>query len=95
MQRKLKPSVIQAQIGSPPATNAVTAGYCPRFLLGYAVEPHQVMRSLAFTRPVRSNGTNGQRSVVRAAFAPCTPARRTSSRRKPATTRRASCDAKT
>src|SRR6185503_15365405 len=23
--------------------------YCPRFLLGYAVEPHQVMRSLAFT----------------------------------------------
>jgi Na+-translocating ferredoxin:NAD+ oxidoreductase RnfC subunit len=33
-------------VGFPPMSNSQ---YCPRFLLGYAVEPHQVVRSLAFT----------------------------------------------
>jgi Na+-translocating ferredoxin:NAD+ oxidoreductase RnfC subunit len=50
MERKLKPAKAQAQIGKSACDQCrYCTEYCPRFLLGYAVEPHQVMRSLAFT----------------------------------------------
>jgi Na+-translocating ferredoxin:NAD+ oxidoreductase RnfC subunit len=50
IQRKLKPDQIQAKIGKSACDQCrYCTEYCPRFLLGYAVEPHQVMRSLAFT----------------------------------------------
>ena len=50
MQRKLKPGEMQAKIGKSACDQCrYCTEYCPRFLLGYAVEPHQVMRSLAFT----------------------------------------------
>jgi Na+-translocating ferredoxin:NAD+ oxidoreductase RnfC subunit len=50
MERKLKPNKVQAQIGKSACDQCrYCTEYCPRFLLGYAVEPHQVMRSLAFT----------------------------------------------
>ncbi len=48
--RKLKPAPIQHAIGKSACDQCrYCTEYCPRFLLGYAVEPHQVMRSLAFT----------------------------------------------
>lgn len=48
--RKLKPNTQQAKIGKSACDQCrYCTEYCPRFLLGYAVEPHQVMRSLAFT----------------------------------------------
>lgn len=50
MERKLKPPKVQAKIGKSACDQCrYCTEYCPRFLLGYAVEPHQVMRSLAFT----------------------------------------------
>lgn len=50
MQRKLKPAKTQAKIGKSACDQCrYCTEYCPRFLLGYAVEPHQVMRTLAFT----------------------------------------------
>jgi Na+-translocating ferredoxin:NAD+ oxidoreductase RnfC subunit len=50
MQRKLKPASAQARIGKSACDQCrYCTEYCPRFLLGYAVEPHQVMRSLGFT----------------------------------------------
>ncbi|MCL4785733.1 MAG: SLBB domain-containing protein [Verrucomicrobia bacterium] len=50
IERKLKPNKAQAQIGKSACDQCrYCTEYCPRFLLGYAVEPHQVMRSLAFT----------------------------------------------
>jgi Na+-translocating ferredoxin:NAD+ oxidoreductase RnfC subunit len=50
MERKLKPNKVQAKIGKSACDQCrYCTEYCPRFLLGYAVEPHQVMRSLAFT----------------------------------------------
>ena len=50
MERKLKPNNVQAKIGKSACDQCrYCTEYCPRFLLGYAVEPHQVMRSLAFT----------------------------------------------
>ncbi len=50
MQRKLNPSKVQAAIGKSACDQCrYCTEYCPRFLLGYGVEPHQVMRSLAFT----------------------------------------------
>ena len=50
MERKLKPAKAQAKIGKSACDQCrYCTEYCPRFLLGYAVEPHQVMRSLAFT----------------------------------------------
>ncbi len=50
MQRKFKPAKIQHAIGKSACDQCrYCTEYCPRFLLGYAVEPHQVMRSLAFT----------------------------------------------
>ncbi|MCX6902718.1 MAG: 4Fe-4S dicluster domain-containing protein [Verrucomicrobia bacterium] len=49
-QRKLQPNKAQARIGKSACDQCrYCTEYCPRFLLGYAVEPHQVMRSLAFT----------------------------------------------
>jgi Na+-translocating ferredoxin:NAD+ oxidoreductase RnfC subunit len=48
--RKLKPGQAQARIGKSACDQCrYCTEYCPRFLLGYGVEPHQVMRSLAFT----------------------------------------------
>jgi Na+-translocating ferredoxin:NAD+ oxidoreductase RnfC subunit len=50
IERKLKPAQSQAKIGKSACDQCrYCTEYCPRFLLGYAVEPHQVMRSLAFT----------------------------------------------
>jgi Na+-translocating ferredoxin:NAD+ oxidoreductase RnfC subunit len=50
MQRKLTPAKAQAGIGKSACDQCrYCTEYCPRYLLGYAVEPHQVMRSLAFT----------------------------------------------
>jgi Na+-translocating ferredoxin:NAD+ oxidoreductase RnfC subunit len=50
MRRKLKPARDRAFIGKSACDQCrYCTEYCPRFLLGYAVEPHQVMRSLAFT----------------------------------------------
>ncbi|HWW03574.1 MAG TPA: 4Fe-4S dicluster domain-containing protein [Candidatus Acidoferrum sp.] len=50
MERKLKPNNVQAKIGKSACDQCrYCTEYCPRFLLGYVVEPHQVMRSLAFT----------------------------------------------
>lgn len=50
MRRKFKPVKIQNAIGKSACDQCrYCTEYCPRFLLGYAVEPHQVMRSLAFT----------------------------------------------
>ena len=50
IERKLKPHQVQAKIGKSACDQCrYCTEYCPRFLLGYAVEPHQVMRSLAFT----------------------------------------------
>lgn len=48
--RKLKPIAVQNAIGKSACDQCrYCTEYCPRYLLGYAVEPHQVMRSLAFT----------------------------------------------
>lgn len=50
MERKLKPAKAQNAIGKSACDQCrYCTEYCPRYLLGYAVEPHQVMRSLAFT----------------------------------------------
>ena len=50
VQRKLRPAPEQAKIGKSACDQCrYCTEYCPRFLLGYAVEPHQVMRTLAFT----------------------------------------------
>ena len=50
IQRKLTPVRAQNQIGKSACDQCrYCTEYCPRFLLGYAVEPHQVMRGLAFT----------------------------------------------
>lgn len=50
IQRKLTPKPAQAGIGKSACDQCrYCTEFCPRFLLGYAVEPHQVMRSLAFT----------------------------------------------
>lgn len=50
MERKFKPAQVQHAIGKSACDQCrYCTEYCPRFLLGYAVEPHQVMRSLAFT----------------------------------------------
>jgi Na+-translocating ferredoxin:NAD+ oxidoreductase RnfC subunit len=48
--RKLKPAPVQHAIGKSACDQCrYCTEFCPRYLLGYAVEPHQVMRSLAFT----------------------------------------------
>jgi Na+-translocating ferredoxin:NAD+ oxidoreductase RnfC subunit len=50
IERKLKPAAAQNVIGKSACDQCrYCTEYCPRYLLGYAVEPHQVMRSLAFT----------------------------------------------
>ncbi len=50
IERKLKPAKAQAGIGKSACDQCrYCTEFCPRYLLGYAVEPHQVMRTLAFT----------------------------------------------
>jgi Na+-translocating ferredoxin:NAD+ oxidoreductase RnfC subunit len=50
MRRKLTPDRAQAAIGKSACDQCrYCTEFCPRYLLGYAVEPHQVMRSLSFT----------------------------------------------
>lgn len=50
IRRKLHPPAAQARIGKSACDQCrYCTEFCPRFLLGYAVEPHQVMRSLVFT----------------------------------------------
>lgn len=49
-RRKLTPPRAQAGIGRSACDQCrYCTEYCPRYLLGYAVEPHQVMRGLAHT----------------------------------------------
>lgn len=49
IERKLKPVEQQNAIGRSACDQCrYCTEYCPRYLLGYAVEPHRVMRSLAF-----------------------------------------------
>ncbi len=51
IQRKLRPPESQARIGKSACDQCrYCTEFCPRFLLGYAVEPHQVMRGLGFTQ---------------------------------------------
>jgi len=55
-ERKLKPAQAQARIGKSACDQCrFCTELCPRYLLGYAVEPHQVMRSLAFTATGKSH----------------------------------------
>lgn len=50
VERKLRPPAVQNAIGKSACDQCrYCTELCPRYLLGYAVEPHQVMRSLAFT----------------------------------------------
>ena len=50
IDRKLRPKEAQARIGRSACDQCrYCTEFCPRFLLGYAVEPHQVMRGLGFT----------------------------------------------
>ena len=50
IQRKLRSPSEQNKIGKSACDQCrYCTEYCPRFLLGYEVEPHRVMRSLAFT----------------------------------------------
>ena len=50
MERKLRPKDAQVRIGKSACDQCrYCTEFCPRFLLGYAVEPHQVMRGLGFT----------------------------------------------
>lgn len=50
VQRKLTPLASMNRIGKSACDQCrFCTELCPRFLLGYPVEPHQVMRSLAFT----------------------------------------------
>jgi len=50
IERKLKPVEAKNSIGKSACDQCrFCTELCPRFLLGYAVEPHQVMRSLVFT----------------------------------------------
>ena len=50
IERKLRPKDAQARIGRSACDQCrYCTEFCPRFLLGYAVEPHQVMRGLGFS----------------------------------------------
>ncbi len=50
VQRKRTPPAAQARIGRSACDQCrYCTEYCPRYLLGYPVEPHQVMRGLGFT----------------------------------------------
>lgn len=50
IERKLRPKAAQARIGRSACDQCrYCTEFCPRFLLGYAVEPHQVMRGLGFS----------------------------------------------
>ena len=50
VQRKLRPAESKAAVGKSACDQCrFCTECCPRFLLGYPVEPHQVMRTLAFT----------------------------------------------
>lgn len=49
-QRRLVSAVDRSRIGRSACDQCrYCTEYCPRYLLGYAVEPHQVMRGLGFT----------------------------------------------
>ncbi|MEI6278190.1 MAG: 4Fe-4S dicluster domain-containing protein [Verrucomicrobiae bacterium] len=53
--RRLKPAQVQGRIGKSACDQCrFCTELCPRYLLGYAVEPHQVMRSLSFTATGKS-----------------------------------------
>jgi len=50
VERKLRPKEAQARIGRSACDQCrYCTEFCPRFLLGYAIEPHQVMRGLGFS----------------------------------------------
>jgi Na+-translocating ferredoxin:NAD+ oxidoreductase RnfC subunit len=50
IERKLRTPEAQARIGKSACDQCrYCTEFCPRYLLGYVVEPHQVMRSLSYT----------------------------------------------
>ena len=50
IQRKERPEAAMHQIGKSACDQcSYCTELCPRYLLGYAIEPHKVMRSLVFT----------------------------------------------
>ncbi len=54
--RKLLPIEAKNRIGKSACDQCrLCTELCPRYLLGHAVEPHQVMRSLGFTQSVKAN----------------------------------------
>ena len=76
IERKLKPDPLKSRIGKSACDQCrYCTEFCPRYLLGYAVEPHQVMRSLAFTATGKSywNQMGSNLLRVRALHALCLP----------------------
>lgn len=50
-RKRLLPPQMQSKIGKSACDQCrYCTEYCPRYLLGYPVEPHRVMRSLGFTK---------------------------------------------
>ena len=50
VQRRLRPATEMARIGKSACDQcSYCTEFCPRYLLGYDVQPHKVMRSLGFT----------------------------------------------
>lgn len=58
IRRKTRPPRVQEHISRSACDQCVfCTELCPRFLLGYAVEPHKVMRSVGFTGATREEWT--------------------------------------
>lgn len=56
VQRKSKPKQAMAQIGKSACDQcSYCTEFCPRYLLGYDVQPHKVMRTLGFTLSGKEN----------------------------------------
>jgi Na+-translocating ferredoxin:NAD+ oxidoreductase RnfC subunit len=71
VRRKLQPPVVQARIGKSACDQCrYCTEYCPRFLLGYMVEPHQVMRGLGFS--VADSARWNDWAALCCACGPCT-----------------------
>ncbi|WP_321474978.1 4Fe-4S dicluster domain-containing protein [uncultured Paludibaculum sp.] len=56
VQRKSKPKEVMAHIGKSACDQcSYCTEFCPRYLLGYDVQPHKVMRTLGFTLSGKEN----------------------------------------
>ncbi|MBI5281113.1 MAG: SLBB domain-containing protein [Candidatus Solibacter usitatus] len=56
VQRKSRPKEAMAQIGKSACDQcSYCTEFCPRYLLGYDVQPHKVMRTLGFTLSGKEN----------------------------------------